>query len=302
VDADGDGFPSWTTTRDPARADCDDADPAVTPDTERFVPAGPFVRGDDGLPWATPVRTITLSAYCIDRTEVTNEAFLVLLETREAEGLHNVDDEGRTLFDLADDDDIYAERLTWIDGAWGIQDGYARHPVVEVWEWSAELYCTSAGKALPTEAQWEKAARGDADARRWPWGDDPPLCEQANFVAAPEGTAEQDGHACVGDTTEIDAYPTGASPYGVLGLAGNVSEWVSDWFDPDAYATDPDTDPVGPPEGAEFYDGVGTFEARLTRGGTYLTLADSLEVSARNADPAEGTSNGTGFRCARPLR
>jgi formylglycine-generating enzyme required for sulfatase activity len=301
VDADGDGYPAWDTTTDDARADCDDADPDVTPLTERYVRAGPFTRGSDDLPWASPVRTITLSDYCIDVTEVTNTDFLELLEAREADGYHNVDDEGRTLFDLADDDDVFPQRITWIDDTWGIEAGYERHPVVEVWYSSAELYCASVGRAMPTEAQWEKAARGDQDARKWPWGDDPPDCGRANYAEGEPDTPPTERVPCVQDTTPVDAYPDGISPYGVMDMSGNVAEWVYDWFAPDEYASDPDTDPTGPAEGEEFYDGVGTFVARINHGGTFLTTPDTLEAASRTPEPEEGTSNGVGFRCARPL-
>jgi formylglycine-generating enzyme required for sulfatase activity len=301
VDADGDGFPAWSTTADDARADCDDADPAVTPETERYVRAGPFVRGEEGTFWAEPVRSITLSDYCIDRTEVTNDAFLLLLEAREAGGLSNVDDEGRTLFDVYDADDPYPERIVDTDGVWSVEAGYGDHPVVEVWPWSGELYCATNGKALPTEAQWEKAARGEADARIYPWGDDAAGCSLANYVDVPEGGPPQDGEPCVGDTAPVGGYPDGASPYGAVDLAGNVAEWVQDWFDPEAYAAGTDTDPTGPAEGALFDDGVGEFVARTSRGGNFLTAPEMLHVSARTPEPETATSNGVGFRCARPL-
>ena len=303
VDDDGDGFPAWRTTDAPLRADCDDADAAVTPDTERLVPAGSFTRGQADLPWASPVRTITLSAYCIDRTEVTNVAFVALLQAEEAAGRSNVDEEGRPLYNLEDleNGDTFPARIEYADGAWGVVDGYADHAVVEVYHWSALRYCASVGKALPTEAQWEKAARGAEDARMWPWGDEPPGCEHANFVLTEAGEPPQDGEPCVQDTTPVGAYPRGASAGGALDLAGNVSEWVADWFDPEAYADDPDVDPTGPEEGALFHDGVGEFVTRIARGGGFLHDATGIQVAFRTPEPEGGSSNGVGFRCARPL-
>lgn len=299
-DLDGDGFPSWTLTDDPARADCDDADASVTPATEVFVPAGTFVRGEVGVANAEPVREITLSDYCIDRTEVTNARFLELLVAREAAGRSNLDDADRPLFDVWDSDDEVPERLLAIDGVWSVMEGYEDHPVVEVWEGSAEFYCAWRGQRLPTEAQWEKAARGAADARTFPWGDEAADCKKANYAPIPEG-AEAEAELCDGDTTPVHTLSAGAGPGGVLGLAGNAAEWVSDWFDPDGYATGADTDPTGPPQGKAYDDGVGAWIARVNRGGNYRTADEWIRVSARFPEPEDATSNGIGFRCARAL-
>lgn len=173
--------------------------------------------------------------------------------------------------------------------------------MVEVWWSSADYYCARDGRTLPTEAQWEKAARGDEDARGWPWGDARPTCARANFVDVPDGTNPADHAGCVGDTTPVDAYPDGASAYGAMDMAGNVAEWVSDWFDPYAYASGPDVDPTGPAEGQTFDDGVGTYVARVARGGNFLQGPGELAVSARFPEPFDATSNGLGFRCARRL-
>jgi formylglycine-generating enzyme required for sulfatase activity len=298
VDADGDGFFAWPTETDPALADCDDDDPTVTPATERYVAPGGFVRGDDTLQWAAPARTLTLRGFCIDRHEVTNADFLALLVEREADGFSNADDAGRTLFDVYDDDDTYPERLRVSDGDWSIEEGYTEHPVVEVWNWSAEFYCGWRGKRLPTEAEWEKAGRGADDTRAWPWGDTAPDCGRANVAIRDDADVQA---PCVGDTVPVGSYPDGASPYGALDLTGNVEEWVSDWFDPDYYAEAPDADPEGPSEGQVFDDGVGSYVARVGRGGNYLLAGDELRLSARIPEPEEGTSNGVGFRCARGL-
>ena len=99
--------------------------------------------------------------------------------------------------------------------------GYEDHPVTEVWQWAARAYCQWKGGDLPTEAQWEKAARGEGP-QAYPWGDDPPTCELANF-----GTLEE---SCYGGTLPTGSLPDGSSPYGLLDKAGNVSEWVLDWF------------------------------------------------------------------------
>ena len=303
-DADGDGFPRWNTTTDPTIADCDDSDLAVTPATERYLPAGPFWRGEDGGGDNSPLVAITISAMCMDVTEVTNTDFLVYLEARAAAGTPNHDEQGRELFCFEDEDDIYDERIIDDGGALSIEAGYEEHPVVEVWQWAAEDYCAFVGRRLPTEAEWEKGARGDTDTRLWPWSNDPDdiSCERANFAMAGEQTrgAPPQPVPCVGDIMPVASYPTGASPYGLLDMMGNVAEWVSDWYQADYYALAPEVDPQGPDGGwATFPDGEGP--AKIERGGNYLEGQHFGSTSARVPAPEDGHSNGLGFRCAQSL-
>jgi formylglycine-generating enzyme required for sulfatase activity len=292
-DLDGDGF--FASDEDPARVDCDDADPAVTPATERYVPAGAFTRGEDGVADAEPARQIALSAFCIDVVEVTNAQFVAFLEARAEAGSPNADELGRALYDFDDTDDTFPAR---IDADLTVMDGYADHPVVEVWHWSGEAYCDWRGVALPTEAQWEKAARG-TDARAWPWGDEAPTCDLADVGPV---EAEDIAGACVGDTVPVGSYPDAASPFGMLDAAGNVAEWVADWYDAAYYAASPAEDPPGPDAGwAEDAMNPDGFEARVSRGGNFLTPPVVTTTYARYPEPADATSNGVGFRCARSL-
>ncbi len=303
VDGDGDGYPRWDQASDPALADCDDHDPEVTPATERLVSEGPFIRGEEISEWnlledTEPIREIWLSPYCADVTEVTNEAFVRFMEAQRDAGMDNQDASGQPLFDFEDDDDSVPERI--LEGRpYTISSGYEQHPVTEVWVWSGQAYCASLGKRLPTEAEWEKAARGDQDERTWPWGEGEPDCERANIRPGPEGA---DGpEPCVDDTVVVGSYVGASSPYGLVDMAGNVGEWVSDWYQPDYYAWCPDTDPPGPDDGwVELPDG-GVMETRVTRGGSFASSLESTTVGARYLEPAEATSNGVGFRCVRPL-
>lgn len=292
IDEDGDGFPHWSTTTNPEQADCDDNNPLITPDVERFVAPGYFWRGDDDVPLAGPMREIFLSSFCIDRTEVTNDDFASFMNTMHDKGYNNTDESGNPLYDFDDNDDIYEPTIEETNTGFRAVSGRGAHPVTEVWFLSSERFCQEYGKNLPTEAQWEKSARG-TDHRRYPWGDSEPSCTLANF-GTPQGR-------CEGDTLPVGAHPDGASPYGVLDMAGNVSEWVWDWFQEDYYASSPEQDPEGP-ESGYFEDETGQgFTARIARSGNHSTEVGSLQVFHRTPEPFDGSSNGLGFRCVRIL-
>ncbi|HRX00370.1 MAG TPA: SUMF1/EgtB/PvdO family nonheme iron enzyme, partial [Cyclobacteriaceae bacterium] len=152
------------------------------------------------------------------------------------------------------------------------------HPVVNLNWFEAQAFCTWIDGRLPTEAEWEKAARG-SDARQFPWGDTSPNQDLANY------------NGYVGDTTPVGSYPDGVSPYGLYDMAGNAWEWVGDWYQEDYYQSriEGTINPEGPPEG----------EFRVLRGGNKDIGASGIRVASQDKSFPTNTFNLFGFRCVR---
>lgn len=206
-----------------------------------------------------PQHTVWLDAYWIDRTEVTNAQYAKCV----ADGVCQKPYERKPK-----SSEIYYGNVQ-----------YANYPVTYL-DWTmAATYCKWAGRRLPTEAEWEKAARG-TDGRTYPWGDDAPTCRLANYY---------DGkNYCVGYTSAVGSYPDGASRYGALDMAGNVWEWVTDWYGESYYGSSPLRNPLGPESG----------EYRVLRGGTWDFFVWGLRSAYRYwGDPVDNGYN-YGVRCA----
>lgn len=243
-----------------------------------FVPAGEFQMGCDSTnpsencnTWEQPLHTVYLDAYYIDKYEVTNAQYAEFLN---AEG--NQEEGGDTWLD-ADDPDVRIHE----SGVWQVDAGYEDHPVIKVTWYGARAYCQWQGKRLPTEAEWEKAARGSSDTRVYPWGNDDPDCSRLNYYDSSAGP-------CVGDTSQVGSYPTGASPYGAMNMAGNVWEWVNDWYQSDYYDVSPYSNPPGPASGSY----------KVLRGGGWLIGWTYVRVAYRNVTSPSLSFDDFGFRCA----
>lgn len=230
------------------------------------IPGGPYIMGrDDGPEDERPAHRVEVAAFEIDRLPVTNAQYAVFLNASGPGSPRRYDH---------DDPDARIHRQ---GDRWAADKGYERHPVIEVPWAGAVAYCASLGKRLPTEAEWEKAARG-TDGRRYPWGNEPGDRTRGQFAARYNVTAP------------VDTFPAGASAYGVLDMAGNTWEWVSSAYRPYPYRAD---------DGRE---DASTDAVRGTRGGGHDSPADEVTTTQRgrylSRNPGSGHHN-IGFRCAR---
>jgi len=229
---------------------------------QMFVPQGNFSMGSaPGDPDEQPVHSVYLDAYWIDQTEVTNAMYSLCVKAGTCKQPANMGSKSRS---------------SYYDNA-----KFANYPVISVSWTDANAYCTWAGRRLPTEAEWEKAARG-TDGRTYPWGNEAPTSKLLNF------------NANIGDTTAVGSYPDGASPYGALDMAGNVWEWVADWFDANYYASSPSSNPPGPDSGQY---------QRVLRGGDWQYGPSVVRTTIRARYVYNcGEVCGFGFRCAETLQ
>ncbi|MBI5501888.1 MAG: SUMF1/EgtB/PvdO family nonheme iron enzyme [Deltaproteobacteria bacterium] len=276
-DADSTDVATEATPDSPDETDAPDGEDA--PDAENpcpagmtLVPAGPFRMGSDpgeGQTDELPEHEVLVSAFCIDLVEVTNAAYRAC------------DDEGSCPGPLS--------RASWTRRDYYTSAAYDDYPVVYVDWGSASAFCASLGKRLPTEAEWEKAARGGCelvapagcgpeDERSHPWGDETPTCDLANF------------ERCVGDTDRTGTRPAGDGPYGNHDMVGNVWEWVGDYYDIAGYADCAAgcADPTGPATGS----------ARTLRGGSWRNAPDYVRAPDRFGMDGESPHDFVGFRCA----
>jgi len=252
-------------------------DPRLREDNWATVPAGKFLMGAQKRnkskpnydPEAdrdeSPVREIELKTYQIGRYPVTVEEYRRFLE-----------------------DDGYQDEQWWKSGGpgertqptdWDEQLEHPNRPVVNVTWYEAAAYCAWAGGRLPTEAEWERAARG-LEGRKYPWGTARPQPEYANYDKTE-----------VGHPTPVGLFPLGATPEGMQDLAGNVWEWIADWYEEDYYSKSPVENPRGPEQG----------ELRVVRGASFYGVASGLRAASRDWGGPDGGGGSIGFRCVREV-
>ena len=242
------------------------------------IPAGPFTMGSDkktdknAYLVEMPQRSVYLDAYDIDKYEVTTVQYLkfVLATNR-------------------------PPQVDWKFDGGNFQDTMVSHPIMHVTWYEADEYCKWAGKRLPTEAEWEKAARGEADTRIYPWGNEMAGLSRANFGRTGLSGPVRDRPERLllyPPIISVFKYDNAASPYGMFQMAGNVAEWVADWYDKDYYKTAPDKNPKGPDKGSQ----------KAFRGGGWIDSTPSVRVSQRNGTDPKTSMNWMGVRCARDAK
>jgi formylglycine-generating enzyme required for sulfatase activity len=242
--------------------------------TQLFVPEGIVKMGgldvlleNDEL----PAHDVTLDAFWIDQVEVTNGMYGLCVNAGVC----------RIPVKLNSDN----------QGDYFGNPEFQDYPVIQIAWYDANAYCEWAGRRLPTEAEWERAARSD-DMRNYPWGNEPPNAQNSN------------ANNIVGDVTRVGSYAEGESPFGALDMAGNVWEWVADYYQPDYYAESPASNPMGPENG-------GFNNLRVIRGGSFQDNLFNLRTSNRGYEvgpdstklPNDNAYYGRssvkiGFRCA----
>ena len=225
-----------------------------------YVPEGYFQMGQSSSEAEDqkPMHFVYTSAYFIDKHEVSNAEYKRFIE---ATG--------------------HAKPKYWEDERFNHPD----QPVVGVSWYDAMAYSRWKGRRLPTEAEWEKAARGNDD-RQYPWGEKWSLGKKLYFVNV---FGMEDRYEF---TAPVNYYASGASPFGALNMVGNVWEWCLDWYDKDYYRTSPELDPEGPD----------TTQMKVLRGGSWVNNIDGVQVTQRTRNLPETQNTIYGFRTVLPLR
>lgn len=233
-----------------------------------------------------PLHLVYLNSFYMDIYEVTNKEFAEFLNHFSEEGF---EDQRRRWIVIRSDlkeerfKDFWPAEIIYESGRYRPVPGFEEYPVLSVNWYGAMAYCTWKGKRLPTEAEWEKAARGGLKEMDYPWGNSLPtdgvvfnkIWKDNNLPAPVE---------------KKDYYLP--NHYGLYNMAGNVAEWVQDWYDPEYYKRSPSNNPRGPEKG----------EFKVIRGGSWASTPESLRVSFRNYAPPDSILSGVGFRCAMDVK
>jgi len=255
--ANGSGSAFWSFTS---------GDGVVNPGEMILIPSGSFQMGCDPEHFfdfscynlTLPLHEVYLDDYYIDKFEVTNTQYAACVSAGACS--------------------VPQDISSWSHEIYYGNPDYDDYPVINVTWQNVYDYCSWVDKRLPTEAEWEKAAK-DSNLQTFPWGEASVTCDLANY-------SEDFSSQCVGDTIQVGSYLAGASPYGLLDMAGNVQEWVNDWYAADYYSVSPLNNPTGP----------GTGTKKVVRGGGCFSIGQDLTVHGRSSSSTY--SDTLGFRCA----
>lgn len=239
------------------------------------VPAGEFVMGSDYFEKdEKPAHIVYLDAFWIDQYEVTNGMYAKCIEANACPSPMPDDMSWTFSSSAAEEFTLSGPSASKFFEQLANDPEFSNQPVTHIWWDYANDYCSWAGRRLPTEAEWEKAARG-LDERTYPWGEQV-SCTKANFFS------------CVGAPLRVGSLEAGQSPYGAYDMAGNVMEWVADWYSSAYYQNSPYENPLGP--GAGLY--------RVIRGGSWKNQEDSARSTNRPGNLSSVPIDFIGFRCA----
>ena len=230
----------------------------------RLVPAGEFMMGsNDGLDNEKPPHRVYVDAFYMDKFEATTSRYKRFLEGADLK-----------------EPEYWETRGILSSPTW---EEYGDRPVVGVTWHDADAYCRHYGKRLPTEAEWEKAARG-TDERKYPWGNQEPSRSRANY----DEKRAWEGYRTL---SASGSHQSGKSPYGIHDMAGNVWEWVADWYDDGYYKNSPNRNPKGPSSG----------DSKVLRGGSWGNHPDNLRSADRGGVDPTSVHNAFGFRCLQDI-
>ena len=232
------------------------------------VDVGPY--GNSWKETAQPQHEVTLSSFQMDKTEVPVRHYVEFLNSIEGDHMGSSLSHYHPL-----------QPIEWTGDLFQAKAGREEHPMNYVSYYDALTYCGWRGSSLPTEAMWERAAKGDdrENPRRFPWADGGANCSKAVYFT--------NATLCSEEPQPVGSFLLGATPEGLLDMGGNVSEWVWDWFE--RYDVEPQTDPKGP--------SAGTY--KIVRGGGFRETSDAMRVTDRVMANPLSRSEGIGFRCAR---
>jgi formylglycine-generating enzyme required for sulfatase activity len=238
-----------------------------------YIPEGTFHMGGYDVraaPDEFPAHDVTLDAYWMDQLEVTNAMYQLCVTAGICTSPQDFDSQRRANY--------YSDPQ------------FKDYPVVYVTWGQAKAYCEWAGRRLPTEAEWERAARG-YDKRTFPWGEDKPDYRFANF------------NMLVTDTSRVGSFPMGASPFGMLDMAGNVAEWVNDFYRGNYYSASELVNPIGPSSGSTLFHVVrggslGDAEINIRVSKRSSVLGSDLRAQKDSPEYLGEVSPRIGFRCA----